>query len=69
MTQYHAVILDECGQEFGVTVQASNKSAAYEQVREDYPENMGIIQTEDAQDTREREAEIYARVSNDDYDY
>lgn len=68
MTKFHAVMTDECGGEFGVTIQAADRNAAYDQLREDYPES-SVAQLESPQDTRDREAAIYARVSGDDYDY
>lgn len=66
MTQFHAVILDECGNEFGVTVNAPTRSEAYDEVMDSYPENRGIVQMESPQDTQDREAAIrrslYARL-------
>lgn len=62
MTHFHAVMLDECGQEFGAGVEAANRDEAYEMLREDYPENRGIVQLESPADTAKREADIYARA-------
>ena len=66
--RYHAVLIDECGQEFGADVLAETKSEAYEKLRENYPESR-IDQIEDDNDTARRQAWIYERVSSDDYDY
>lgn len=52
-SNYHAVLIDECGDEFGVSVHANSKHEAYEKLREDYPES-GVL-------------DIYARAS--DYGY
>lgn len=38
-TQYHAVMLGECHEEFGVTFNASNREAAYKYLRDNYPES------------------------------
>ena len=62
MTNYWAVMLDETGCEFGVGVRAANYEDARDQLREDYPESR-CVQLESPQDTREREAAMYARVS------
>lgn len=67
MTNFHAVLLDECGMEFGASVRAIDYQEARDQLREMYPENRGIVQLESPEDTQRREAEIYARVS-DEYD-
>ena len=67
MTQYHAVILDECGDEFGVTVSASSRDEAYDKVRDSYPENRGIVQLESPSDTAAREARTYSQAMYDDH--
>lgn len=54
MTYYHAVMLDECGDEFGAGVEAENREEARTELREMYPENRGIVQLEDAKDTQAR---------------
>jgi len=73
MINFHAVMLDECGDEFGAGVRASTKEEARDMLREMYPENRGIVQIESPQDTADREAAIYARLSaemdGDFYDY
>ncbi len=66
MINYHAVMSDECGGEFGVSLRAKNKDEAYERLAEDYPES-NCVQLESPQDTARRESAIYARVS-DEYD-
>jgi hypothetical protein len=52
MTYYHAVMLDECGQEFGAGVEADNREDARTELRERYPENRGIVQLEDENDVQ-----------------
>jgi hypothetical protein len=42
VTKYHAIMLDECGEEFGVTFEAANIGHAKDQLREDYPESRMI---------------------------
>lgn len=69
MTNFHAVLLDECGHEFGASVRAATKPIARDMLRDAYPENRGILQIESPEDTAAREAAIYARISDEDYDY
>ena len=66
MTQFHAVMIDETGCEFGVDVHASNREAAHVSLETDYPESR-VSQLESPDDTREREARLYASI-NDEYD-
>lgn len=61
---FHAVLLDECGQEFGASVFATDRAEAREMLNDNYPENRGIVQLENRQDTIDREARIHARVSD-----
>ena len=63
MTRYHAVMLDECGHEFGAGVEAKNRAEAYDELRDMYPENRGIVQLEDPSDTRRREAAMFERIA------
>ena len=65
MTYFHAVMLDECGQEFGAGVNAKTKEEARDMLREDYPENRGIVQIESPRDTQDREAAMYARLQSE----
>ena len=51
---YHAVMIDETGCEFGVDVVANTREAAYEKLRNDYPESC-CDQLESPEDTIERE--------------
>ena len=68
MTRYHAVMRDECGDEFGADVEASSREDAYEQLSEDYSESY-VVQLESPEDTLERERRIYADAVNGvDYD-
>ena len=71
MIHFHAVMTDETGCEFGAGIQAPDREAAHEMLRDMYPESR-IAQLESPEDTRRREAEIYARISgeyDDGYDY
>lgn len=70
--QFHAVMLDECGMEFGVTVRALNHGEASDILGEQYPESR-VIQLESPEETAERERQTYLRayyeIDNDcDYD-
>jgi hypothetical protein len=67
MTYYHAVFEDECGGEFGAGCEASSREQARRKLEENYPESR-IVQLESPEDTREREASVYARVLDEDYD-
>jgi len=57
MTKFHAVLIDETGCEFGVTVEAENKEEAYKELAECYAESR-VDQLESPEDTRERVARI-----------
>ena len=59
LIHFHAVMLDECGQEFGAGVEAVDRQEARDQLREMYPENRGIVQLESPEDTAAREQRIY----------
>lgn len=39
MTKYHGVMIGECGEEFGVDLEAEDIDSAEEQLSEDYPES------------------------------
>jgi hypothetical protein len=70
MTQYHAVMLDETGCEFGATVVAVDRAGAYAALAEDYPESR-CVQLESPEDTAARERAMYDRIAremDDDYD-
>lgn len=64
MTHFHAVMLDETGCEFGAGVEAPDRETAYDKLRDDYPES-SIVQLESPDDTRRREADLYARALQD----
>lgn len=64
MIKYHAVMLDETRCEFGVSVEAEDRAAAYQQLRDNYPESR-CVQLEDAFDTARREAAIYDRIARE----
>ena len=62
MINYHAVMIDETGCEFGVDIKAPNRAVAYEELHENYPESR-VAQLESPQDTAEREAAMHRRIS------
>lgn len=64
MTTYHAVMLDECREEFGVTIKARNRAKAHEILREDYPESR-CVQLESHLDTMRRERRLYRQAQRD----
>lgn len=66
--RYHAVMLDECGFEFGVTFDAPDRGSAWDYVREEYPESR-CIQMEDPTDTQRREDRIWKEICGDDWGY
>jgi hypothetical protein len=68
MTAYHAVMKDETGREFGVTIDAMDKPSALRILTENYPESQ-CVQLEDDNDTREREEAMYRRVATEDDGY
>lgn len=68
MTKYHAVLLDETGCEFGHSFTATDREAAWDYIREAFPESQ-CVQLEDPQDTADREAALYASIASDDYYY
>ena len=61
MTKYHAVMLDETRCEFGVDLEASDRSEAYAQLRDDYPEST-CVQLESAADSEKRESAMYEHI-------
>ena len=58
MTDYHAVMLDETGCEFGVSFRSQTREEAYDYLRENYPESR-CVQLEDPTDRAEREQRVY----------
>lgn len=62
MIQFHAVLLDETGCEFGADIEASTHYEAEGLLRERYPESR-VVQLESPEDTTAREAALYARIS------
>jgi len=63
--KFHAVMLDECGQEFGAEIEAENYEEARELLSEDYPENRGILQIESPSDSSERIARYHAEIERE----
>lgn len=64
MTQYHAVLLDETGCEFGHTFHANSRTEAWDHVKEQFPESR-CIQLEDPSDTADREQAVYERMARE----
>jgi hypothetical protein len=64
MTQYHAVMLDETGCEFGHTFNATCREAAWAYVQDIFPESR-CVQMEDDRDTAERQNAIYQRMARE----
>lgn len=64
MTQYHAVLLDETGCEFGHTFEANTSAEAWNYIHEAYPESR-CVQLEDPSDEARRRKDIYDRVSRE----
>lgn len=68
MVQFHAVMIDETGCEFGHTFEAANRDAAYDELDELFPESrvdeLKTLEQWDEQQ-RDREARLWA---GDDYD-
>lgn len=67
MTQYHAVLLDETGCEFGHTFEAGSREEAWDEINDMFPESQ-CVQLESPEDTANRERRMYARIA-DEYDY
>lgn len=69
MTKFHAVMTDETGCEFGVSVTARSRKEAYAKLKENYSESR-VAQLESPADTlrRERRIERYAERMYDNHD-
>jgi len=65
MINFHAVMLDETGCEFGVSIRAENRKAAWDMVSYNYPESQ-CVQLESHEDTAAREKRIYDYAMNED---
>lgn len=71
MINFHAVMVDETGCEFGAGIRAATRQEAYEMLEENYPESR-CVQLESPEDTAHREQAIYARVCaeyDEEYEY
>jgi len=64
MFSFHAVMLDETGCEFGVSIYSASHADAAEQLAEDYPESR-IVQLETTGQSRQREADLYHRLQRE----
>ena len=75
VVRFWGVFLDETRCEFGAPIEAGTKDEAWRIAAEDYPESK-CVQLESPEETAEREAETYRRISEemdsdcdyDDYD-
>lgn len=68
MKDYHAVMIDETGCEFGVTLRARDMTAAREQLEEDYPESrIDEIRSVSAWEQAQRDREEFF-LNGGDYD-
>lgn len=65
---FHAVMLDETGCEFGASVTAETRGAAYNYLSENYPESR-CIQLESPEDTAAREKRLYDEALMDEGDW
>lgn len=65
MKHFHAVMIDECGQEFGASVEAESRSDAAHKLQDMYPENRGCVQLESNKDARDREAAMMRRLEDE----
>ena len=63
MPQFHAVMLDETRCEFGVTLDARDRDAAYRELEDNYPESQ-VVQLEDQAQTSQRERDLDEYVQN-----
>lgn len=64
MSKFHAVMLDETGCEFGVSVPCATRAKAYDWLAENYVESR-CVQLESIVDTRKREARMYRQAERD----
>lgn len=62
MIQFHAVMIDETGCEFGADVEAMDRSEAWELLYDRYPESR-IDQLESPEDAAAREAAMYHHIN------
>ena len=70
MPRFQAILTDETGHgEFGVTIDADSRGAAWDELQEDYPE-CRVTQVLTQEEVEERENDRYARLFEEDpYDY
>ncbi len=64
--RFHAVLIDECGDEFGADINAKDENEAWEKFQENYPESR-VIQVESPADARRRERDLMLAVQAEDY--
>lgn len=66
--RFHAVLIDECGDEFGADINAKNEDEAWVMFQENYPESR-VIQVESPADARRRERDLMLTVQREMEDY
>lgn len=64
MTQYHAVLFDETGCEFGHTFEANTSAEAWNYIHEAFPESR-CVQLDDPSDEARRLNAIYKRMARE----
>jgi hypothetical protein len=67
-TKFHAVMVDELGDEFGTDIIAKSRADAFAKLREDYPESR-CVQLESPYMAVQRQRRFYQRIvrMNEDY--
>lgn len=67
MPKYHAVMIGECREEFGVTIEAADRNDAYAQLEDDYPESrVDTLSDERQMADREQRLNEWAQKCYDD---
>jgi len=67
-TQFHATLIDECGDEFGVSFKTTDRDSAYDYLAEQYPESRvsDLASTAMVQDRQaDRESRLMAEIDGD----
>lgn len=67
MINFHAVLVDETGCEFGADMSAPSRDIALDMLRDMYPESR-VVQLESPEDTRQREHRLYMELEAEDWD-
>lgn len=67
MPKYYVMLTDECGEDFGVTIDAPNEEDAWETARMDYPES-DVLTVSVGMSRAQRYADRYSDHDYDDDD-